>query len=145
MDRDLPADQLHTMDFYVNDSLSQVKFNTLLIGIFAALALLLAMMGIYGVLSNLVASRVREIGIRMAIGATPREIRAFYPAAEHDPCGDGPGDRPGGNFRAEPLSRNAAVSGRAAKILLTLGGADACDPSGIASGALHPAAPRHKC
>jgi putative ABC transport system permease protein len=74
LDRDLPADQLHSMDFYVNDSLSQVKFNTLLIGIFAALALLLAMMGIYGVLSNLVASRVREIGIRMAIGATPREI-----------------------------------------------------------------------
>jgi putative ABC transport system permease protein len=74
LDHDLPADQVKTMDFYMNDILAQRRFNTLLIGIFAALALLLAMMGIYGVLSNLVASRVREIGIRMAIGATRQEI-----------------------------------------------------------------------
>jgi putative ABC transport system permease protein len=74
LDRDLPADKPLTMDYYSNDILAQRKFNTLLIGIFAALALLLAMFGIYGVLSNLVTSRVREIGIRMAIGASPSEI-----------------------------------------------------------------------
>jgi putative ABC transport system permease protein len=74
LDHDLPADKVLTMDYYRNDIFAQRKFNTLLIGIFAALALLLAMIGIYGVLSNLVASRVREIGIRMAIGASPSEI-----------------------------------------------------------------------
>jgi len=74
LDPDLPADKVQTMDYFNNDILAQRKFNTLLIGIFAALALLLAMIGIYGMLSNLVASRVREIGIRMAIGASRGEI-----------------------------------------------------------------------
>jgi ABC-type antimicrobial peptide transport system permease subunit len=62
------------MDSYLDEWQSQRKFNTLLMGIFAALALALAMMGIYGVLSNLLASRVREIFLRMAIGATAGEI-----------------------------------------------------------------------
>ena len=74
IDKDVPADKVLTMDFYLDEWQSQRKFNTLLMGIFAGLALLLAMMGLYGVLSNLVASRVREIGIRMAIGATSGEI-----------------------------------------------------------------------
>jgi putative ABC transport system permease protein len=74
LDRDIPETKLLTLDYYLNQWQSQRKFNTLLLGIFAGLALLLAMIGIYGVLSNLVASRVREIGIRMAIGATPAEI-----------------------------------------------------------------------
>jgi putative ABC transport system permease protein len=74
IDKDVPADKVMSMDEYVDFWQSQRKFNTLLMGIFAALALLLALMGIYGVLSNLVASRIREIGIRMALGATSGEI-----------------------------------------------------------------------
>ncbi|HTM51170.1 MAG TPA: ABC transporter permease [Bryobacteraceae bacterium] len=74
IDKQLVVSNVKTMDEYLGRSQSQRKFNTLLMASFAGLALVLALMGIYGVLSNLVASRGREIGIRMAIGATPRQI-----------------------------------------------------------------------
>jgi len=71
---DLPDNKVKTLEEDAEQWTAQRKFNTVLLWIFAGLALVLALMGIYGVLSNLVASRTRKIGIRMTVGATPRAI-----------------------------------------------------------------------
>jgi putative ABC transport system permease protein len=74
LDRDLTIDAVWPLDHWVDEWQAQRRFNTLLLSVFAGLALLLALAGIYSVLSNVVASRTREIGIRVAMGARPRQI-----------------------------------------------------------------------
>ena len=109
LDKDLPVYDVETMNDVVEENLGQRRFDSYLMGIFGGLALLLAGIGIYGVLSSTVQQRTPEIGIRMALGASRENVLAHGYGIRTEAGVDRHGDRPGGRADRDSCAVKPAV------------------------------------